>query len=120
MYRPRQVTANLVVLGTGTGDEDLSTWDVECQDRDRGCNGLGCHFVILRDGDVVSHGNYPAARQKEAVGNVDPRYNENSIFVRVVGSDDQYTEAQQEALSGLIDYLQGIWPEIDPLYFTIV
>ena len=120
MYRPRDKTTNFVVMGTGTGQEDLSAWDVECMDRDRGCNGLGCHYVILRDGDVVGHGNYPAARKEETVGNCDARYNENSIFVVVVGSDDQYTEAQKEALNGLIEFLSCIHHEAEPLYQTII
>jgi N-acetyl-anhydromuramyl-L-alanine amidase AmpD len=107
-------------MGTGTGEDDLSAWDVECMDRDRGCNGLGCHYVILRDGDVVGHRNYPAARSEEVVGNVDSRYNDNSIFVTLVGSDDWYTEAQREVLSGFIEYLQGPYPEAEPLYQTIV
>lgn len=120
MYRPREVTDNIVILSTGTGEKDLGAWDVECMDRDRGCNGLGCHYVILRDGDVIGKGNYDPARAIHEVGNVDKRYNHNSLFVRLVGSDEQYTEAQESSLRGLIDYLQANYPEAEPLFQTMI
>lgn len=120
MYRPRATTENVVVLGTGTDKLDLSVWDVECLDRNRGCNGLGCHYVILRNGDVEAKGTYATLRAKHEVGNTDPRYNHNSIFVRVVGSDDQYTQAQENALKGLIEYLQELYPEAEPLFHTTI
>ncbi|QFS87604.1 MULTISPECIES: N-acetylmuramoyl-L-alanine amidase [unclassified Marinobacter] len=120
MYRTRETTENIVVLSVGSASEDMTAWDVECLYRDLGVNGIGAHYVILRDGDVLNKNTYKAIRARDEVGNVDPRYNANSIFVVLVGSDDQYTEGQRAALNGLIGYLQEQYPEVEPLFHTIV
>lgn len=120
MYRTRETTENIVVLSVGSATEDMTAWDVECLYRDQGINGIGAHYVILRDGDVLNKNTYKAIRARDEVGTVDPRYNNNSIFVALVGADDQYTTAQQASLKGLIEYLQEQYPEAEPLLQTII
>lgn len=120
MYRTRETTENIVVLSVEPKSEEMSPWDVECHYRDRGVKGIGAHYVIMRDGDVLSQNTYKSIRGRDEVGNTDPRYNTNSIFVVLVGKDEDYTEAQRSALNGLLGYLQEQYPEAEPLYMTLI
>lgn len=120
MYRPRETTENLVVMASGTGTEDLSAWDIEKIHRNRGCNGLGCHFLITRDGDVHGASMNPSLREKHQVGNMDSDRNEDSVFILMVGSHEAYTEAQEAGLNGLLSHLEEQYPEAEPLYLTII
>jgi len=117
VYRNRKKTVNAVVYSTNTGKLQVTAWDVECLHREEGINGFGCHYLILQNGDVESHTTLETLRQREAMGNVDPMYNHNSIFIQVVGSDGNYTEAQKASVKALTDHLETT-TGATPLYLT--
>ncbi len=99
-FRQREITETIAVVFTKTGNQDLNEWDVECLDRDRGVNGHGAHFLILRDGEVVE------TRDADMFGNVIWHMDDESVYVRVVGDAENMTEEQETELDHLLANLE--------------
>ncbi|ADV88574.1 N-acetylmuramoyl-L-alanine amidase [Vibrio fluvialis] len=111
--RKRETTAHIAVIFTKTGRQVLSDWDVVLADRKRGVLGHGAHHLILRDGE-----NYPT-RDHAVYGNVElecDSYNDDSVFIRVVGDRDTMTDAQCDALEDVIADLQEAYPDAEVVY----
>ncbi|HAS6597621.1 TPA: hypothetical protein GRR74_16675 [Vibrio parahaemolyticus] len=113
--RKRETTAHIAVVFTKTGSQVLSDWDVVLADRKRGVLGHGAHHLILRDGD-----NYPT-RDYEVYGNVELEhdgYNDDSVFIRIVGDESNMTTAQCDALEEVIAELQEKYPDAEVVYLN--
>lgn len=111
MAMKRSSTRNIVVVMSGI-PKDSTEWNLSCKYRDKGVSGIGSHYVVLGDGDVVK------GRDIEQHGNVDPRYNRNSVYIEVMGqSADDITPHQQSAIDGCVSILEDRYgAELLPLY----
>ncbi|MBM1556655.1 N-acetylmuramoyl-L-alanine amidase [Sulfitobacter mediterraneus] len=84
--------------------------------KDRGWSDIGYHFVIDRDGTVAK------GRPLDRIGAHVKGHNTGSIGISLMGGhgssendafDDNFTLAQDRALRGLLDKLQGQFPAIN-------
>lgn len=109
MAMKRKHTRNIVVVMSGTPNKS-STWDLSCAYRDKGVSGIGSHYVVLGNGDVVK------GRDADEHGNVDPRYNKNAVYIEVMGhTADDITPHQQSALDGAVSLLEERYPDAELL-----
>lgn len=96
---------------------DIGAAEIDRWHRQRGWLGIGYHFVIRRDG-TVEKGRDLYQAGAHAVG-----YNDRSVAICMVGGihetemqgrwpkpEDNFTEAQWEALDTLVDQMQATFP----------
>ena len=85
--------------GRGDDAETIHAWHLE-----RGWSGVGYHWVITEDGTVQ------AGRPEYWTGAHVRRHNKGSIGICLIG-EDEFTDAQLDALRGLHDELSERYPE---------
>lgn len=95
-FKKRPKTEAVLPVFTNTGDKDLTVWDVEMIDRRNGGLTHSSHYVITRDG-VVHAGRTP----DDCFGNECSEFDNRTVWIKVVGSPEQLTDKQEEALSAL-------------------
>lgn len=88
----------IVVLGTGTGEQDIGVHELERQHRAAGFLRCRYHYVIKRDGEIET------GRDEDEPGVFAGPRDKAAIAVAMVG-DANYTELQYAALETLLDYL---------------
>jgi hypothetical protein len=99
----RKNTRNVVIVLSNT-KPNSTEFDVRAAYLSRHVPSIGSHYVVLTDGDIVK------GREHKVHGNVDPRWNKNSIFVEVVGmSDSDITPQQRQAVRGIVGRMQDIY-----------
>ncbi|MDY0164645.1 N-acetylmuramoyl-L-alanine amidase [Desulfobotulus sp.] len=85
-------------------DREVTAAEINSWHRKRGWDGIGYHAVIRRDGTVE------AGRPPYWVGAHVQSFNGVSLGVCLVGRD-HFTEAQMEALEGVLREWQALCPE---------
>lgn len=105
----RAETREIVVVMSGI-PVNSTEWNLSCAYRDKGVSGIGSHYVILADGDVIK----PRADAEH--GNVDPRFNKFAVFIELMGTaSTEITPHQQKTLSGLTSMLEERYVDADVL-----
>ena len=102
----------IVIHCTATKEgKDYTVKDVDRWHKERGWKGIGYHFLIRLDGDIE------VGRPIEAIGAHVKNFNKESIGIVYVGGldknnkpKDTRTEAQKDALHGLLTYLKADFP----------
>lgn len=98
------------MLQSGTGTKALTLNELENIYRAEGALGIGSHYVIDRDGDVLK------ARHIDEHPNVHPRYNKDSVAIEVLCCNClDMNDAQKAALRGAITLLEEKYPEAEEL-----
>lgn len=99
-------------------DMDIGRDEIDRWHRERGWLGIGYHYVVRRDGTVEE------GRPENQVGAHVYGHNKNSIGICMIGgidaddhdkAEDNYTDAQWEALTPLVENLLGRYPDADVL-----
>ncbi len=109
MYtRERLKTKRLVLLSTGTeDDEDIGVAELDRKHRNKGCLSIGFHYVIRRDGMVET------GRPLTTFGNYRRDYNEDSVYVCLVGKVGNFTKEQALVWPDIKDEILDMWPGLE-------
>lgn len=116
-FKQRTKTKYIVVhCSASQAKTDLSAADIRRMHMQNGWMDIGYHFVIRRDGSVET------GRPEGVVGSHVKGYNSESVGVCLVGGIDSkgrgefnYTDAQMDALKGVLKALSAIHPEAEIL-----
>lgn len=110
--KQRTKTNHIVILATATGLEDIGVKELDRQHRDKGCMMVGYHYVIRRDGMVET------GRELDRLGHHSRRYNKDSVYVCLVGSDGNFTDEQLNALVEIEKELTDLYPKAETIDLT--
>lgn len=103
-FRSRKTTDHLCVVKSDTGG--LPVPELQAEARRRGDLAIGYHYVVQENGKVEQ------GREPYAVAGHNFENPENSIYILVdIGDRGRLTDAQQVALTDLLDTLQGEHPQ---------
>jgi N-acetyl-anhydromuramyl-L-alanine amidase AmpD len=106
-------TDYIIILPTKTNpDEDIGFKELDRRDRNKGAVMCGSHYIIKRDGMVET------SREVDQRGNRRRKYNATAVFVDIVGKDENFTQAQLEALPDIEDELRDLYPPAELLDLT--
>lgn len=98
-YKPRSKTSRIILHDSHTGPEVTNAAEhLRVLGRVKGLLDVGYHLVIERDGRLVQ------TRPLNVIGSHLPGHNHDSIGICLAGNEERgFTEAQLEALQGLIN-----------------
>lgn len=100
MAMQRANTRNIVVVMSDIPSSSTE-WDLSCKYRDKGIAGIGSHYVVLGNGDVVK------GRDVNEHGNVNPQFNKDSVYIEVMGvTASDITPHQKTTIEGCISLLE--------------
>lgn len=116
-YKPRRETTRIILHDSHTppdqeGVEDVPRWHLQAHEGAlrMGLLGIGYHFVVERDGRVVT------CREEDRIGSHTPGHNLDSIGICLVGGRDENGKAQENFLTAqkvsvfqLISRLHNTW-----------
>ncbi len=106
-------TNNIIILASKTPpNENIGADELDRQHRNRGCMMIGYHYVIRRDGLVET------GRELDKRGHFRQKYNKDSVYVCLIGKEDNFTEEQLEAMVEITDELRDLYPKATALDFT--
>ena len=106
----RTKTNNIIVLTTKTeAKEDIGVRELDRLHRDKGCVMVGFHYIIKRDGMVET------GRELDKLGHHRRKYNRDSVYVALVGKDDNLTDEQAVSLDEILEELKDLYPEAEVL-----
>jgi N-acetylmuramoyl-L-alanine amidase len=106
-------TDNIVILATDTPPQtDIGVKEIERMHRDKGCACIGYHYVIKRDGMIET------GRELERRGHHSRRYNRDSVYVCLVGTDGNFTDEQLASLVEIETELTDLYPEAEIIDLT--
>ena len=113
LKKSKRVIAELIVHCTATPEgRAVTVQDIDRWHREKGWNGIGCHYVITLDG-TVHEGRSVDTAGAHCVG-----HNNHSIGIVYVGglakdgktAKDTRTEAQKRSLLILLHALRALYP----------
>lgn len=108
----RKQTKNLVVKMAGI-PSDSSEFDLRAHYLTQHIPSIGSHYVVLQDGDVVK------GRDHAEHGNVDRRFNKDSVFIELMGIEESdITPQQRQSVRGVISRLEEIYLDAHELDLT--
>lgn len=111
--KKRTNTNHIVILSSKTGpEEDIGITELERQHRDKGCVMVGYHYVIRRDGTIET------GRELDRMGHHRRKYNKDSVYVCLIGSDKNFTKAQLAVLPEIEEELLELYPNSQTIDMT--
>lgn len=108
----RTINEIIIHCSATLGDRDYTVQDIDRWHRNRGWNGCGYHYVVLRDGTIQT------GRPHEQIGAHCGGHNIHSIGVCYIGGldpdtcnpTDTRTPEQKQALTDLLRVLKRLFP----------
>jgi N-acetylmuramoyl-L-alanine amidase len=111
--KQRTQTKHIVVLSTQTKpEEDIGVKEIDRLHRDKGCMTIGYHYVIKRDGMIET------GRELDRLGHHSRRYNRDSVYVCLVGTDGNFTNEQLASLTEIEAELTDLYPKAEIIDLT--
>lgn len=106
-------TNNIIILGSNTEEhEDIGAEELDRRHRDKGCIMIGYHYIIRRDGMVET------GRELDKLGHYKRKYNKDSVYVCLIGKEENFTQEQLLVLPDIEDELRDLYPRAKVMNLT--
>lgn len=99
----RKKTRNVVIVMSGI-PSDSSLFDLKSHYLSQHVPSIGSHYVVHADGDVDRE------RELEVHGNVDARFNRDSVFIELMGeTNEDITPQQRQTVRGIVSRMEELY-----------
>lgn len=102
----RTYTKYIVLVSTMTDAKtDIGFKELDRQHRDKGSVMCNFHYIVRRDGMIET------GRELDKLGNHIRSMNKSSVYVCLIGSEENLTQKQHDSLDEIVKELEDLYPD---------